>query len=67
MTLDQNVAQCITASTSIGHWTYFNVCTGTSVTVPWGSVDWTCAGIFAVVGLFGVFVITNILVSAFKG
>lgn len=44
--LNLNSADCIKSISHIGSTTYVNICSGTHVDVPWGSVDWlSCAGI----------------------
>jgi hypothetical protein len=39
-TINANFAHCIQHANYIGHDIFYNICSGTNVTVPWGSLDW---------------------------
>ena len=59
MDITANFSECIQKSTSIGSTVYYNVCTNTSTTVPWGSADW-----IAVIGVTVFLVLAGIIVLA---
>lgn len=39
-TINGNLSQCIQYANSVGGTTYYNICSGASHWVPWGSLDW---------------------------
>jgi hypothetical protein len=56
--LNVNLAKCLKESTDFGVNHIHNICTGSVVDVPWGSVDWLlCIGLIGFLGgmamLFG--------------
>jgi hypothetical protein len=53
----KTLEQCLKTMSSFGSTTYYNICTNTTTTVPWGSVDWggAVAFSFLVVTILGVF------------
>ncbi|MCX7177957.1 MAG: hypothetical protein NTX56_04035 [Proteobacteria bacterium] len=56
---NQNVADCIRASHSVGGDTFYNVCTGAHYWVPWGSADWlgVIGGTIAVLAIAAVVIL----------
>ena len=56
--LNQNFADCIRASHSVGGDTFYNVCTGAHYWVPWGSSDWL--GVIG--GTIAVFAIAAVVI-----
>ena len=43
--LNLNAAQCIHSATHWGSTTYLNICKGTTVSMPWGEVDYALAAV----------------------
>lgn len=39
-TINANLNQCIKHALNIGETVYTNICSGTTTTVPWGTMDW---------------------------
>lgn len=39
-TINANLNTCIKEVSNLGYETYYNICSGTKVMVPWGSADW---------------------------
>ena len=55
--LNLNAAQCIQSATHWGSTTYLNICKGTTVSMPWGEVDYalTVVGLGAVAAIVIMF------------
>jgi len=45
MDLNNNLADCVQHSFNIGETVYYNICTGTTKAVPWGSMEWAMGGL----------------------
>lgn len=60
--LNHNAAECIKTISRFGSTTYNNICSGSSVTLDWGSVDWAMC-IFLVI--FGVSFLALLMSFAF--
>jgi len=42
---------CTKTVSSIGSTTYYNICNGSHVVIPWGSADWFGAAVLTLVGV----------------
>lgn len=65
-TINANLNQCIQSTNSIGGNTFYNVCTGSTYWVPWGSLDWIGAisltllcALFVSMGLFFIYIMAR--------
>ena len=47
----KSLEMCLKSVSSFGQTTYMNICTGAQSIVPWGSVDWTFAAFFTILGV----------------
>lgn len=61
-TLTVNATHCLKAIANFGSTTYQNVCNGTSVDVPWGTMDY--AGVLFVGGLGAIVVLVVLAVMS---
>jgi len=62
VTLKQNTAACIHSAAHWGETVYHNICSGTTYTMPWGSVDyWLIGGATAFLIGLGLFVIVAVI------
>ena len=53
------IPNCLKEIANIGSTTYQNVCDGTSVVVPWGTLNWVGMTVVATIGLIflGIFAV----------
>lgn len=62
VTANLNNAECIKSSNRIGETIYYNICSGSTRAVPWGSMDWFGAVFLALL----ILVCVSVIVFVFR-
>lgn len=66
-TVELNNSACVQSLTRIGYYEYVNVCTGKSVYIDWGFLDWTGAALITVFALFFMAFVVFLCVLMVRG
>lgn len=59
----QRIADCLKAVRNFGETVYMDVCSNTSYSVPWGTMDWIAFSALALIIVFGVGLFTLIFLD----